>query len=218
MWARPRVCSRSPITRRRSPGEPGHGVFFGDAAADGRQPQDNPITDNIEPFAQNGGTINGADRRQRHQLGLLGVGRSAIRRRTFAHVVRQPARATSSCRGASSTPRSRGRSTTRRTRCDSTPATRRSSPGWSTQTHGPVIPPSVPYAPYKSPTVYHMGQDSLKGLFKIDHSPVDLRIATREVHEGRRRNSGQRIDDRSTGRASRRDGRRCRGDTRRLGT
>ncbi len=38
-------------------------------------------------------------------------------------------------------------------------------------THGPVIPPRVPYAPYPAPTVYTKGQDSLRGLFKIDHHP-----------------------------------------------
>jgi hypothetical protein len=37
--------------------------------------------------------------------------------------------------------------------------------------HGPIIPPTVPYAPLKSPTVYHIGQSSLKGLFAIDHQP-----------------------------------------------
>jgi hypothetical protein len=37
--------------------------------------------------------------------------------------------------------------------------------------HGPIIPPTVPYAPLRSPTVYHIGQGSLKGLFAIDHQP-----------------------------------------------
>jgi hypothetical protein len=37
--------------------------------------------------------------------------------------------------------------------------------------HGPIIPPLVPYQPTVSPTVYHKGQNSLKGLFKIDHYP-----------------------------------------------
>ncbi len=36
--------------------------------------------------------------------------------------------------------------------------------------HLPVIPPNVPEEPYKSPTPYHKGQLSLKGLFKIDNS------------------------------------------------
>ena len=42
---------------------------------------------------------------------------------------------------------------------------------------GPVIPPSVPRQPYVAPTVYHRGQSFLKGLFKIDHVPSDLRLA-----------------------------------------
>jgi hypothetical protein len=37
--------------------------------------------------------------------------------------------------------------------------------------HGPIIPPVVPYQPTVTPTVYHKGQNSLKGLFKIDHYP-----------------------------------------------
>ncbi len=38
--------------------------------------------------------------------------------------------------------------------------------------HGPVIPPTVPYQPFAPPTKYHIGQDGLKGLFKIDHVPA----------------------------------------------
>ena len=37
---------------------------------------------------------------------------------------------------------------------------------------GPVIPPTVPYQPFAPPTKYHIGQDGLKGLFKIDHVPA----------------------------------------------
>jgi hypothetical protein len=36
--------------------------------------------------------------------------------------------------------------------------------------HGPVIPPSVPTAPYPSPVPYHRGQRTLKGVFKRDKS------------------------------------------------
>jgi hypothetical protein len=36
---------------------------------------------------------------------------------------------------------------------------------------GPVIPPQAPYEPYVAPTVYHKGQNSLRGLFKLDHIP-----------------------------------------------
>jgi hypothetical protein len=41
---------------------------------------------------------------------------------------------------------------------------------------GPVIPPSVPYEPYVAPTVYHRGQSTLKGLFKLDHIPSNLKV------------------------------------------
>jgi hypothetical protein len=36
---------------------------------------------------------------------------------------------------------------------------------------GPIIPPTVPYQPYKAPTVYHTGQSALHALIKIDHYP-----------------------------------------------
>jgi hypothetical protein len=38
--------------------------------------------------------------------------------------------------------------------------------------HGPIIPPTVPYQPFAPPTKYNVGQDGLKGLFKIDHVPA----------------------------------------------
>ncbi len=41
--------------------------------------------------------------------------------------------------------------------------------------HGPVVPPNVPYQPFKAPTTYHTGQNALKGLFKIDRFPVNAR-------------------------------------------
>jgi hypothetical protein len=47
-------------------------------------------------------------------------------------------------------------------------------------TKGPVVPPNVPYQPYVAPTVYHTGQRALKGLFKVDHFPSNthmLRLA-----------------------------------------
>jgi hypothetical protein len=40
---------------------------------------------------------------------------------------------------------------------------------------GPVIPPTVPYLPYKAPTVYHRGQSGLHALIKIDHYPSIIR-------------------------------------------
>src|SRR5262249_42055848 len=38
--------------------------------------------------------------------------------------------------------------------------------------HGPIIPPTVPYQPFATPTKYHEGQNGVKGLFKIDHVPA----------------------------------------------
>ena len=63
---------------------------------------------------------------------------------------------------------------------------------------GPVIPPSVPYEPYVAPTVYHKGQNALKGSFKLDHIPSNLRLL-RDAAEGREPQESQvtarRIDD-----------------------
>jgi hypothetical protein len=41
---------------------------------------------------------------------------------------------------------------------------------------GPVIPPNVPYQPYVAPTQYHRGQITLKGVFRVDRVPADLRL------------------------------------------
>jgi hypothetical protein len=40
---------------------------------------------------------------------------------------------------------------------------------------GPVIPPTVPYEPYKAPTTYHKGQSALHALIKVDHYPSIIR-------------------------------------------
>ncbi len=40
---------------------------------------------------------------------------------------------------------------------------------------GPVVPPNVPYQPFRAPTTYHNGQNGLKGLFKIDRFPVNAK-------------------------------------------
>lgn len=40
---------------------------------------------------------------------------------------------------------------------------------------GPVVPPNVPYQPFKAPTTYTVGQNALKGLFKIDRFPVNAK-------------------------------------------
>jgi hypothetical protein len=46
--------------------------------------------------------------------------------------------------------------------------------------HGPVIPSTVPNNPLPAPTKYYVGQNSLKGLIKIDHYPsIDGRKLTK---------------------------------------
>ena len=53
---------------------------------------------------------------------------------------------------------------------------------------GPVIPPSVPSQPYVAPTVYHRGQNSLKGLIKLDHIPSNLRLLRNAERAASRKN------------------------------
>ena len=38
----------------------------------------------------------------------------------------------------------------------------------------------MPYQPYAAPTKYHVGQNGLKGLFKIDHVPSDHHASQEE--------------------------------------
>jgi hypothetical protein len=48
---------------------------------------------------------------------------------------------------------------------------------------GPVIPPTVPYQPYKAPTVYHTGQSALHALVRIDHFPSLTKVARLGRHK-----------------------------------
>ena len=159
-------------------GEAGHGVFFGDLPPTVADPQENPITDNIEPIAQNGGTINAR---------IAGNITNSIFTASVDGDPSQAVRASSSAPSPGNLVLPRGvinakvegtinnASNTLTTdpeqgilRADrSTGLMARSSRRRCT------------YAPFKSPTVYHNGQDSLKGLFKIDQSSVDYRIATK---------------------------------------
>ena len=140
------------------------------------------------------------DRRQHHQLGDLGLGRPepvrhrALGGRSTRAIPAGPTGFTSRSgrRTTSYLPRGVINMKFEGTVNNSTnPAgldlrrrsTRRSSPEVVHIKKGPVIPPSVPYQPYVAPTVYHRGQNTLKGLFKIDHIPSNLttppRIAQR---------------------------------------
>ena len=55
--------------------------------------------------------------------------------------------------------------------------------------HGPVIPPTVPYQPFATPTKYHVGQNGLKGLFKIDHVPAVVGHQTQARRNSRARHA-----------------------------
>jgi hypothetical protein len=150
----------------------GTGVFFGDLPPTVANPQTNPLTDNLEPIAQNGGTLNGR------------IAGNITNSLFTASVDGDPSQAFAPLFGSASgslvLPRGvinvKAEGTINNT---SNTLTTDPNKAFFARTihrsHGPIIPPKVPYAPFKSPTVYHVGQDSLKGLFKVDLPKVDLK-------------------------------------------
>jgi hypothetical protein len=170
----------------------GTGVFFGDPPPTIINRQTNPTTGAFEPYAQNGGTIHvriagdvtnsvfsasvdpnpsGLNPSTVNQSGMFEKSHGAIFPFGAPNNIVLP-------RGAIS-------GKVEGTVDNSTnPLVSASSPPtaafFARTVHlklGPVIPPHVPYQPYIAPTVYHKGQNSLRGLIKVDHIPSDLRLA-----------------------------------------
>ncbi len=150
----------------------GQGVFFGALPPTVANPQTNPLTDNLEPIAQNGGTLNAR------------IAGNVTNSLITASVDGDPSMAFAPLFGSSSgslvLPRGVINAKVEGT-INNTNNTLVTDPNKAFfaktihRSHGPVIPSNVPYAPYKSPTVYHAGQNSLKGLFKVDLPRVDFR-------------------------------------------
>jgi hypothetical protein len=160
------------------------GAFFGTPPPIITNHEMNPITGNIEPFAQNGGTM---------QVRIAGnVTNSVFSASVDAHA---PALVSSQVSGGTSgdfsvlnnamfgagngnvyMPRGVINEKVEGT-IDNSNNPIVSVPNKAFfasvihRSHGPVIPPAVPYNPLRSPTVYHIGQGSLKGLFAVDHLP-----------------------------------------------
>ena len=165
--------SQSLFTFANSPasnGFTGFGVFFGDPPPTIGNPQENIFTGNLEPFAQNGGTT---------QVRIAG---SVINSIFSASVQPDPTLTTGLGFGTKQDlilPRGvinakvEGNISNANNSLVQPGSTGRAFFAKKVAlTHGPVIPPTVPYQPYKAPTTYNIGQDGIKGLFKIDHVPA----------------------------------------------
>jgi hypothetical protein len=145
----------------------GSGAFFGEPPPLVNNTETNVLTGQMEPFAQNGGTmiariagsvVNSVFSASVNPdpSGLLGpvfggtqqqvLPRGVINAKVEGNI--------SNSNNSLVDPASSGRAFFART---------------IHLTHGPIIPPVVPYQPFRVPTTYHVGQTGLKGLFKIDH-------------------------------------------------
>ncbi len=159
-------------------GEAGHGVFWGQLPPTVGDPQENIVTTNIEPIAQNGGTLNAR---------IAGSITNSI---FTASVDGNPSMAFSQLFGSESDnlvlPRGVINAKVEGTVNNaSNTLTTNPDKAFFARTihlsHGPVIPSRLTYPPFKSPTVYHAGQVSLNGLDKVDQSAVNFRVAREET-------------------------------------
>ena len=148
----------------------GSGVFFGTPPPSIANPEVSPVSGRPEPFAQNGGTM---------QVRIAG---SVINSIFSAGVDPDPTGLTGNGFGTPADlilPRSvinakvEGNISNTSNSLVAPASTGRAFFAKKVQLiRGPVIPPTVPYQPYATPTKYNVGQNGLKGLFKIDHVPA----------------------------------------------
>jgi hypothetical protein len=152
------------------PGEAGTGVFWGDPPPTIINPVVNSVTGLTEPFAQNGGTM------------VARIAGNVTNSVFSASVDPSPAGSNSILFGPGTAlvlPRGVINAKVEGTIDNSTndlvssdvAANKAFFASVVHVKHGPVIPPIVPYQPTQTPTVYHKGQNPLRGLFKIDHYP-----------------------------------------------
>ncbi len=148
----------------------GTGVFFGQAPPSVANPVLNTITGQIEPVAQNGGTM---------QVRIAG---SVVNSVFSASVEPDPTFLTGNGfgtpqnlilpRGVINAKVEGNISNTGNSAVEPQSSGRAFFAKVVKLVQGPVIPPTVPYQPFASPTTYYVGQNGLKGLFKIDHVPA----------------------------------------------
>jgi hypothetical protein len=148
----------------------GSGAFFGQPPPTVANPETNPLTGRSEPIAQNGGTM---------QVRIAG---SVINSIFSASVQPDPTGTTGNGfgtkldlilpRGVINAKVEGNISNTANPLVDPASTGRAFFAKTVKLVQGPVIPPTVPYQPFATPTKYHVGQNGLKGLFKIDHVPA----------------------------------------------
>ena len=161
----------------------GSGAFFGEPPPTVGNPEINPLTGQSEPIAQNGGTM---------QVRIAG---SVINSIFSASVQPDPTGLTGNGfgtkndlilpRGVINAKVEGNISNTGNPFVDPASTGRAFFAKSVKLIHGPVIPPTVPYQPFSTPTTYHVGQNGLKGLFKIDHVPsvTGHKSGTKDTHK-----------------------------------
>jgi hypothetical protein len=169
-----------------SPFASGTGVFFGDAPPTIANRKVNPLTNLLEPFAQNGGTMNvriaGSVTNSIFSASVdsnpSGLVASAVDQ---SGIFEKPMGSSFPYGAADNLVLPRGIINAKVEGPIDNTANQLVTPEASGSAFfartvhlnkGPIIPPVVPYAPFGAPTVYHRGQNSLKGAFKIDHVPA----------------------------------------------
>jgi hypothetical protein len=147
----------------------GTGAFFGQPPPTVTNPQVNPLTGHAEPIAQNGGTM---------QVRIAG---SVINSIFAASVDPDPTGLTGNGfgtkqdlilpRGVINAKVEGNISNTGNSLVDPASTGRAFFAKSVKLVHGPIIPPTVPYQPFATPTKYNIGQNGIKGLVRIDHIP-----------------------------------------------
>jgi hypothetical protein len=151
----------------------GTGVFYGDPPPTVASPEVNPLTQNVEPFAQNGGTLmariagNVTNSVFSASVDPSPAGSNVIEFGPGVSLVLQRGVINAKVEGTID-------NSTNDLVSSSLPGNKAFFASVTHVKHGPVIPPVVPYQPTVAPTKYTAGQDALKGLFKIDHFPKNI--------------------------------------------
>jgi hypothetical protein len=148
----------------------GSGAFFGEPPPTIINPETNPLTGFVEPFAQQGGSMTAR---------IAGD----VDNSTFSASVdpNPPAIATTAFGQPGNLVLSRGAINAKvegfiDNSTNPLVFTNASNRAFFANVvklyRGPIIPPTVPYQPYVAPTRYHRGQSALHALIKIDHYPA----------------------------------------------
>jgi hypothetical protein len=168
-----------------TPSSSGSGAFWGDPVPTVVNPVTNRLTGQMEPFAQNGGTMKAR------------IAGSVINSVFSASIQPDPTGTTGNGfgtpldlilpRGVINAKVEGNIDNTNNPLVDSSSTGRAFFAKRVKLKHGPIIPPVVPYEPFNTPTIYHSGQAGLKGLFKIDHFPSNIRRHVATTHKAKKK-------------------------------